>query len=386
MIRLHTTNIRDVSEATLPPRTSQGPVRMLFLNSNILGHRTQASLIRAATDHRTDVDSVHIDIERPFWAKLATASYRIPGGFDVPDYRYLRLYGAVVGNWLRGPLDFRRFDVVQFLTQGLAGTILHPPRGMKAAVVLNIDSTVTADVREFRGSRLARKPFIAAERTLFHRAQLISSWSGWAARSVRDDYGVSPEKVAFFPNGVAIPPRPSMARRQGPPRIVFVGNDWLRKGGDALLAIHQRAFADKAELHVISSAPRPTGELRNVVWHGPVERHRLTHELLPTMDLFAFPTRVDMSPFVVLEAAAAGLPVVSTRLAAIPEMVIDGQTGILVERGDDEGFARALATLLADRAKCAAMGLLGREHVRRHYDMETIYPAYIDRLVALGTH
>ena len=384
MIRLHTTNIRDVSETTLPPRTSQGPVRMLFLNSNILGHRTQASLIRAATEHRTDVDSVHVDIDRPFWAKLATASYRIPGGFDVPDFRYLRLYGAVVGRWLRGPLDVRRFDVVQFLTQGLAGTMLHPVPGMTAAVVLNIDSTVTADVREFGGHKLARRPFITAERRIFHSAQLICSLSEWAARSVRDDYGVQAAKVTVAPNGITIPPLSAESPKQGLPRVVFVGNDWKRKGGDSLLAIHQRAFADKAELHVISSAPRPAGELRNVVWHGPVERHRLTHQLLPTMDLFAFPTRVDMSPWVVLEAAAAGLPVVSTRLAAIPEMVIDGQTGILVERGDDEGFARALAPLVADRGKCAAMGLLGREHVRRHYDMETIYPAYIDRLVALG--
>lgn len=384
MIRLHTTNIGGVSAACLPPAAAAGPVRMLFVNSNILGHRTQAALIRDATADRPDVDAVHVDIERSWWTKLATASYRAPGGFDLPDYRYLKVYGAVVGRWLRGPLDVRRFDVVQFLTQGLAGAILAPPAAMRAAVVLNVDSTVTADVREFGGHPWARRPFIAAERELFRRADLVTAWSEWAARSVTGDYGVTSDRVAVVENGVVIPPLPPAAPRVGLPRIVFVGNDWRRKGGDALLAIHQRALAARAELHVVSSAPKPSGTFANVVWHGRVDRQRLTHELLPSMDLFAFPTRTDMSPFVVLEAAAAGLPVVSTRIAAIPEMVIDGQTGLLTERGDDEGFARALAALVADPARCASMGRRGREHVIATYDARSIYPAYIDRLVALG--
>lgn len=384
MIRLHSINIRGVSAASLPQAVAEGPIRMLFVNSNILGHRTQAALIREATANRPDVDAVHIDIERSWWAKLATASYRVPDGFDLPDYRYLKVYGAVVRRWLRGPLDVRRFDVVQFLTQGLAGAVLSPIPGMRAAVVLNIDSTVTADVREFGGNPWARRPFISAERALFRRADLVTALSEWAARSVTHDYDVASDKVAVVKNGVVIPP-PSIATvRAGLPRIVFVGNDWRRKGGDALLAIHQRALAGQAELHVVSSAPKPPGTFVNVIWHGQVDRQRLTHELFPSMDLFAFPTRTDMSPFVVLEAAAAGLPVVATRIAAIPEMVIDGQTGVLTERGDDEGFAHALATLVADPARRAEMGRRGREHIRARYDSRAIYPAYIDRLVTLG--
>ena len=59
------------------------------------------------------------------------------------------------------------------------------------------------------------------------------------------------------------------------------------------------------------------------------------------MDVFVLPTTFDMSPWAVLEAAAAGLPVVSTRLAAIPEMIVDRQTGLLIDRDDGAGQLHA---------------------------------------------
>jgi glycosyltransferase involved in cell wall biosynthesis len=82
--------------------------------------------------------------------------------------------------------------------------------------------------------------------------------------------------------------------------------------------------------------------------------------------IFVFPS-LWHEPFgiPVIEAMAAGLPVVATRSGALPEVVVDGETGILVERGDGEGLAAAISKLLADPHLRARMGAAGRRRVRQ---------------------
>lgn len=382
--RLHSSDVGQIRADQLPPASPAGPVRMLFINSNILGIKTQAASLREATQHLPNIDAVHIDIERSLVVKLLTGSYRLPSGIDLPYFRYLQAYRWIIGRWLRGPLDSSRFDVVHFLTQGVAGCVLDMPPGPRPAFVTNVDSTAKADVDEFKIGSLTQQPYIAAERRIFERVDRIACWSRWAARSVASDYGIPASKVLTAVNAVTIPDRQASHSHEGLPRIVFVGNDWKRKGGEDLLAIHQRHFADTAELHIVSSASRPRGHLTNVIWHGRVDRHVLTTELLPTMDLFVLPTRMDMAPWVVLEAAAAGLPVIATRLAAIPEMVLDNESGILPLRGSMDAFAQAMDTLLRSPSMRIRMGQRGREHIRANYNAAVVYRDYLDTLVALG--
>ena len=72
---------------------------------------------------------------------------------------------------------------------------------------------------------------------------------------------------------------------------------------------------------------------------------------------------------VLLEAMLAGLPVVATRVSAVPEVVADGETGLLVEPGDDTGLAEALEALLSDRARAAALGESGLERARTEFSV-----------------
>jgi glycosyltransferase involved in cell wall biosynthesis len=72
----------------------------------------------------------------------------------------------------------------------------------------------------------------------------------------------------------------------------------------------------------------------------------------------------------VIEAMAAGLPVVATRGGALPEIVIDGKTGFLVDRGDPGGLSAAIAKLLANPDLRAKMGAAGRERVRNLFTWE----------------
>ncbi len=80
---------------------------------------------------------------------------------------------------------------------------------------------------------------------------------------------------------------------------------------------------------------------------------------------------MDNLPTVIMEAMAAGLPCVSTRLAGIPEMVVDGETGLLVDEHDWGGMADAISSLLSDTAQAQRMGKAGALRAQRLFAKET---------------
>lgn len=91
--------------------------------------------------------------------------------------------------------------------------------------------------------------------------------------------------------------------------------------------------------------------------------------ILAGSDIAVVPsTEPDPLPTVVLESMALGLPVIGTRLGGIPEMVDAGATGLLVEPGDAEGLADALATMIADEPLRSSMGARGRERFDRLFE------------------
>jgi glycosyltransferase involved in cell wall biosynthesis len=99
--------------------------------------------------------------------------------------------------------------------------------------------------------------------------------------------------------------------------------------------------------------------------HGPVPNSQICAHYARA-GIFVFPS-LWHEPFgiPVIEAMAAGLPVVATRAGALPEVVIDGETGILVERGDGAGLAAAIGTLLADPTLRQRMGAAGRRRAQQ---------------------
>jgi len=89
--------------------------------------------------------------------------------------------------------------------------------------------------------------------------------------------------------------------------------------------------------------------------------------LLAGCDVFCLPSEMEGLPLVVLEAMAQGKPVVATAVGGTPELVVHGETGLLVQPGDVAALAAALAQLLADPGQARRMGEAGRERVQREF-------------------
>ena len=93
-------------------------------------------------------------------------------------------------------------------------------------------------------------------------------------------------------------------------------------------------------------------------------------ELMAAFDVFLLPSLHEGFGLVLLEAMARRAPIVASRVGAIPEIVIDGETGILVEPRNAEALAQAITRLLNDRALRKYMGLLGAARLEEHFSVE----------------
>ncbi len=217
-------------------------------------------------------------------------------------------------------------------------------------------------------------------RDCFRKARHLVTWSEWAKQGLVDEYQVSPEKVTVIPPGVDVAAwRPASEKKgnteaDAPVRILFVGGDLQRKGGLLLLEAFRRLKARLAdsggpavELHLVTRehiAPEPCV----FVHHGMQPNSPQLKQLYFESHVFALPTLGDCLPMVLSEAGAAGLPVLTTRVAAIPEMVVEGKTGLLVPPGEVEPLVDGLWRLVTSPGLRDEMGQAAARRVVNGFD------------------
>ena len=102
-------------------------------------------------------------------------------------------------------------------------------------------------------------------------------------------------------------------------------------------------------------------------------------DLMRESRLLCLPSHAEGTPNCVMEALSCGLPVVATRVGGIPDIVEHEKTGLLVDKGDIEGLADALITLLRDDGQCARMGQAAHVFACRHLNARKT----VDRIVEL---
>lgn len=143
-----------------------------------------------------------------------------------------------------------------------------------------------------------------------------------------------------------------------------------RAGSGATLVIAGQPVAPSSFERVYDELPDI--DRQRIRRMGPV-RGQSKQDMLAATDLFTMPSRVDSFGIVYLEAWAYGIPVIGCRAGGVPDVIDDGQDGVLVPFGDQTGLAFAIETLLADPDRRHAMGRQGRAKVAAHYTWEQIY-------------
>lgn len=175
-------------------------------------------------------------------------------------------------------------------------------------------------------------------------------------------------------------PRPATGV-SGRPKILFVGGDFVRKGGDLLLDVFRNRFHRVAELHLVTrQAPKslPEHVFVHADFHPNDARLRA---LYASVDMLVIPTTADLGPaWVFLEGAAMGLPIISTDTGATTEVVRHGETGLVVPIGDANALAAALQVLLDDAPLRRRMGASGRALIEKSYNAAINVPAILRRM------
>ena len=172
--------------------------------------------------------------------------------------------------------------------------------------------------------------------------------------------GMDVAAVRVCPAGVPSAVRHS-EQRLDPPTLLFVAHNFEIKGGaDAVTALRElRSDFPECRL-VVAGSGKPDPHIEGVDWLGPVSRDTLYRDVYPRADLFVYPTRFDVAPLVVAEALAHGIPVVTPRVFGLPDLVRDGETGILIEPDRPDALVGAIRCLLADPDRLRQMGRAAR--------------------------
>jgi glycosyltransferase involved in cell wall biosynthesis len=206
----------------------------------------------------------------------------------------------------------------------------------------------------------------AREAAVYRGASAIATFSDNAARSLARHYGVDPARVHVVGAGANVFPEAAPRRDDGR-TVLFVGKDWRRKGGPILAAAFARLRRAMPRVRLLVAGPRRRPPLPPGAFHlGEVPLTELP-ALLAQATVFAFPTLREPFGLALLDAMACGVACVAARVEAVPEIVADGETGVLVPPGDPDALAAALARLLADPARAHDMGARGRRLVGERF-------------------
>jgi glycosyltransferase involved in cell wall biosynthesis len=231
-----------------------------------------------------------------------------------------------------------------------------------------------------RGRTVSRWAIRCSLRAASEIIVLSTYWRDLLAQWVPD------ARIHVVPNGVRVPQiRPTSTSFRYGLRVLTLATLGSHKGHFDILSA-AKLLRDEAVCFLLAGPDQTSGfgegqevrrraaELRveaNVRFLGPVSSQEKWN-LLADADIFLLPSRAEGMPNSVLEAMAAGLPVIATPVGALPEMLGYGCGGVLVSVGDFEGIARAVLDLGGDPGRREKMGNWNRSRVRAMYSFEHV--------------
>ena len=231
-------------------------------------------------------------------------------------------------------------------------------------VAVEAAAAVVAVSAGMRDDVLAAYPAVSPDRVRVIRNGIDTvEYAPDPATDVLDAYGVDPDR----------------------PSVIFVGRITRQKGVPVLL--RAAAALDPAAQLVLCAGQPDTPELAaevedlvaklratrsGVIWIPEMLPKRAVIQLLSHATVFACPSLYEPLGIVNLEAMACGTAVVASAVGGIPEVVSDGETGLLVPPDDPGALAGALGALIADPARAAALGRAGRERAVAEFGWQAV--------------
>ena len=236
---------------------------------------------------------------------------------------------------------------------------------------------------------------MGGEKRYFHYIEKITSFmvdhyvavSESVKRYIIDKSKISAEKISVIYNGVNIKSQDDLHEQNV--RMPFKIED-----EDRILMTVGRLHEQKGHYYLVKAISKVQKEFPKVkllvIGEGEEENNLkklvksldLTNEvifiglssdieeILPMAELFLLPSLWEGLPNVLLEAMAAGKPVIATEVGGVPELVIHGETGMLVPHKDSDALACAIADLLKNRLKARRMGETGRIRAEEHFSIQ----------------
>lgn len=193
----------------------------------------------------------------------------------------------------------------------------------------------------------------------------------------KDFFGtiIDRERITVLPNAIRIPE--GMAKQYGTHRILFLGRMCRAKGIGELLSVMPklRGLYPDVRLYLagiweeqdLQDAAMALGEsVVDLGWISGAEKQRYLQEC----DIFVMPSYFEGQPVSVLEAMANRCGIVASRTGGIPDLILEGETGLLAEPGDEEGLAQGLLRLLGDAGLCRMLGENACSKVRAEFAIE----------------
>jgi glycosyltransferase involved in cell wall biosynthesis len=334
--------------------------KALCILGNMLGNKAMSSLLVETLAYLPGLEPTYVflDVEdyskfpAPWWARL-TNPWQVE---------------FIARQKARQVVD-RPFDILLIHGWEKAVAFRHLARRMPAALMMDsVPATVNHQRRRqgFKGWKRSLSHLVH-HRAFARAAQEYDFFlpkSSDCAASLQRDYGVAPERcfVTHAPQNLAVW-KPGARSASLPIRLLFVGNDFARKGGDFLLRLYAEFLTDTCSLTIVSNDPSlearklPPG----VRWLRGINREQLL-EVYRDCDIFMFPSQQDYAPQVLAEALAVGLPCLVNDFDGARDLVHNGETGFVFTLDTPaEVWAEHVKRLAANPGELTRMSACARQ-------------------------
>lgn len=205
--------------------------------------------------------------------------------------------------------------------------------------------------------KLRPKEWIALERSIYERADVIFTRSSNITKSLTEQYNIPFGKIICIGVGPNINNKEIeiTSDRYKAKTILFAGINWERKGGDDLVRAFEGVLKTHPDAKLIILGGKPDINIPNCKIIGKVPLEEMANYYRQA-SIFCLPTKHEPFGVVFIEALSYKLPIVATNVGAIPDFVSPGENGFLIEPGDVNKLTKYLNILLEDPEKCREFG------------------------------